>query len=43
MVVNGRTGEVIGERPDSAAKITAAVLAAVVLVAALVVAYLMSR
>ncbi|MEU1604360.1 hypothetical protein [Micromonospora matsumotoense] len=43
VVVNGRTGEVIGARPYSAAKITAAVLAAVALVAALVVAYLMSR
>ncbi|WKU07794.1 hypothetical protein [Micromonospora sp. HUAS LYJ1] len=43
VVVNGRTAEVVGERPYSAAKITAAVLAAVALVAALVVAYLMSR
>ncbi|TYC22445.1 hypothetical protein FXF52_20820 [Micromonospora sp. MP36] len=43
VLVNARTGEVIGERPYSAAKITAAVLAALALVAAIVMAYLMSR
>ncbi|MEU0080883.1 hypothetical protein [Micromonospora tulbaghiae] len=42
VLVNARTGEVIGERPYSTAKIAAAVLAALTLVA-LVVAYAMSR
>ncbi|WP_055589358.1 hypothetical protein [Peterkaempfera griseoplana] len=36
VMVNARTGEVIGERPYSAAKIAAAVLAALVVVAAVV-------
>ncbi|MEV6813756.1 hypothetical protein [Micromonospora sp. NPDC051296] len=43
VLVNARTGEVIGERPYSAGKITAAVLAALALVAAFVVAYLLRR
>ncbi|MEV2239215.1 hypothetical protein [Micromonospora sp. NPDC049891] len=43
VLVNARTGEVIGERPYSAAKITLAVLSIVALVAAVVVAYLVSR
>ncbi|MFJ6153402.1 hypothetical protein ACWD6L_04610 [Micromonospora profundi] len=43
VLVNARTGEVIGERPYSAAKIAAAVLAALALVAALVMAYVLSR
>ncbi|MEU5904547.1 hypothetical protein ABZ780_09235 [Micromonospora sp. NPDC047467] len=42
ILVNARTGEVIGERPYSAAKIAMAVLAALALVG-LVVAYMMSR
>ena len=42
VLVNARTGEVIGERPYSAAKIAAAVFAALVLVA-MVVALMMSR
>ena len=37
ILVNGRTAEVAGERPYSAAKITAAVAAAVLLVAAVIV------
>ncbi|MDM4719392.1 hypothetical protein QTQ03_07190 [Micromonospora sp. WMMA1363] len=43
VLVNACTGEVVGERPYSAAKITAAVLAALALVTAIVVAYLMVR
>ena len=40
VVVNGCTGEVQGERPYSAAKITAAVLSAVVLIALVVLLFL---
>jgi predicted RNA-binding Zn-ribbon protein involved in translation (DUF1610 family) len=43
ILVNARTGEVIGQRPYSAAKITAAILAALALIAAIVLAYMMSR
>ncbi|GLY30896.1 hypothetical protein [Kineosporia sp. NBRC 101731] len=39
VMINARTGEVIGDRPYSVAKIVAAVLAALVVVAALVLAY----
>ena len=43
IMVNGRTGEVAGERPYSAAKITAAVIAAVLLIAAIVVLIAMNN
>jgi hypothetical protein len=43
IMVNGRTGEVVGERPYSAAKIAAAVIAAVLVIAAIVVLIAMSR
>ncbi|MGC4897439.1 hypothetical protein [Micromonospora sp. DT31] len=43
VLVNARTGEVIGERPYSAGKIAAAVLAALALVAAIVLAYTLTR
>ena len=40
VLVNARTGEVVGERPYSAAKITAAVVAALLVITALVLLYL---
>jgi predicted RNA-binding Zn-ribbon protein involved in translation (DUF1610 family) len=43
VMVNARTGEVIGERPYSAGKITAAIALAVVVVAAIVIAVMASR
>jgi hypothetical protein len=43
ILVNGRTGEVVGERPYSAAKIAAAVLAAVVLIAIVVILIAMNK
>jgi DNA-directed RNA polymerase subunit RPC12/RpoP len=43
VLVNARTGEVIGERPYSAAKITAAVVAALLLVTAIIVLIVMAR
>ncbi|GGM29799.1 hypothetical protein GCM10011608_13080 [Micromonospora sonchi] len=43
VLVNARTGEVIGERPYSTAKIMAAVLTALAVVAAFVLVYLLSR
>ncbi|WP_213451683.1 hypothetical protein [Rhizomonospora bruguierae] len=43
VLVNARTGEVIGERPYSAAKIAATVVAALALVAAVVALYLVNR
>jgi DNA-directed RNA polymerase subunit RPC12/RpoP len=42
VMVNGRTGEVAGERPYSAAKITAAVLAGVALIALIVLLVMMT-
>ncbi|WP_341716204.1 hypothetical protein QQG74_19550 [Micromonospora sp. FIMYZ51] len=42
VLVNARTGEVIGERPYSKAKIAAAVLAALAVIAAIVVAFAMA-
>jgi DNA-directed RNA polymerase subunit RPC12/RpoP len=43
VMINARTGEVIGERPYSAWKITAAVLAVLVLIAVLVTLYSLTR
>ncbi|GAB1645579.1 hypothetical protein [Krasilnikovia sp. MM14-A1259] len=43
VVVNGRTGEVLGERPYSAAKIAAAVVAAVVLITVILIAVAASK
>ncbi|GAA0583914.1 hypothetical protein GCM10010172_81090 [Paractinoplanes ferrugineus] len=43
IMVNGRTGEVAGERPYSAAKIAAAVTAAVLLIAAIVVLIVLDK
>lgn len=43
VLVNGRTGEVAGERPYSAAKIAAAVIAAVLLITAIIVLVAMNR
>jgi len=43
VLVNGRTGEVVGQRPFSAAKITAAVVAALLVLGALIFAYMASR
>jgi DNA-directed RNA polymerase subunit RPC12/RpoP len=43
ILVNARTGEVIGERPYSVPKIVAAVLAALALVAAIIMLYLYAR
>jgi predicted RNA-binding Zn-ribbon protein involved in translation (DUF1610 family) len=43
IMVNGRTGEVAGERPYSAAKIAAAVTAAVLLIAAIVILIVLNR
>jgi DNA-directed RNA polymerase subunit RPC12/RpoP len=43
VLVNGRTGEVVGSRPYSAWKIAAAVLAALVVIAAIVTTILITR
>jgi DNA-directed RNA polymerase subunit RPC12/RpoP len=43
VMINARTGEVIGQRPWSVAKIAAAVLAAVAVLAALAAAYALTR
>jgi hypothetical protein len=43
VLVNGRTGEVIGERPYSAAKIAAAVAAAIAAVALVVLLFALRR
>ncbi len=43
ILVNGRTGKVVGQRPYSVIKITAAVLAALVTITALVLLYLQYR
>ncbi|GIJ29042.1 hypothetical protein Vqi01_42040 [Micromonospora qiuiae] len=43
VLVNARTGEIIGERPYSTAKIMAAVLTMLALLTTLLVAYLLSR
>jgi Zn finger protein HypA/HybF involved in hydrogenase expression len=43
VLVNANTGEVVGDRPYSAVKITLAVLAALVVVAAIVVAVVLAR
>ena len=43
VLVNGRTGEVAGQRPYSAAKIAAAVAAVLLVIAALVTLYLSTR
>jgi hypothetical protein len=43
VMVNGRTGEVIGQRPYSKSKIAAAVLAALVVLAVIIVAIARSR
>ncbi|MFI7081149.1 hypothetical protein ACIBO1_27990 [Micromonospora sp. NPDC049903] len=43
ILVNARTGEVIGDRPYSAVKITLAVLAALTLVATIVLAFALGR
>jgi hypothetical protein len=43
ILVNGRTGEVAGERPYSVPKIVAAVLAAVVVIAAIVTLIALTR
>lgn len=43
ILVNGRTGEVVGERPYSAVKIAAAVVAGLALLAAIIVAIVLAR
>ena len=43
VLVNGRTGEVVGERPYSVVKIAAAVVAGLVVLAAVLVLYGRSR
>jgi DNA-directed RNA polymerase subunit RPC12/RpoP len=43
VLVNGRTGEVIGSRPYSKAKIAAAVLAALIVIAAVIVALVVAH
>jgi hypothetical protein len=43
ILVNGRTGEVAGERPYSVAKIVAAVLAALIVIAAIVTLILINK
>ena len=43
ILVNGRTGEVVGERPYSAAKIAAAVTAAVLLIAVIVILIVLNK
>ncbi len=43
VMVNARTGEVLGERPYSAAKITAAILVGLALIAAIIVAIVLAR
>ena len=43
VLVNGRTGEVIGSRPYSKLKIAAAVLAALIVIAAVVVALVVAH
>jgi hypothetical protein len=43
ILVNGRTGEVAGERPYSVAKIAAAIVAALVVIAVIVLLILLNR
>jgi hypothetical protein len=43
VLVNGRTGEVIGSRPYSKVKIAAAVLAALIVIAAVIVALVVAH
>ena len=43
ILVNGRTGEVVGERPYSAAKIAAAVTAGIVLLVAIIILIAMNK